>query len=866
MKITQSKINKFYNKILKDDFKKIEPTQEHMISIFPFELTMGYVNSTETGLSGNNINISDYSTFSRIFTGLENTLAKWEDAYEVKKVNDTDLFLTKEYKVGRIIKGISNSLNSSANFELSSISSDFIQENTDETVAVMTYDNWDHEADTIKLFIIPERKFNKWLFVESATKYFTNDGKYSYTMINFRTLNSKIAKSGRAIEEFVQRAAPGEGYAYPVQNEKGEWVVDDIRSRDIPITSMQIEMSGAAAINSIVAYGRPTITETINGVEQTIFNPKIHAPRLLLPFRLETPIPSPLNTRPSAETDYYIGDFTPTLQTQYKSWKEQFTNSYDLTARNQYEGVLTGGTLADLRSSNPIDSKGTHTHTLWDKNFFKNIANKTYDTSADRFTENSITLNGDYTVSEIMSHNHFLFSYITTLPLTIQQNVAWNLASIPLVGGFLSKITGGVDIGWNDKSIRLGMPDVKLIMPASIAEYGAVLKGDGTASTDTWIPLETFTGDRKDEATEFSGINATGTIFKIQFTDRFEKTIDGVKHIFNLNDLMQDMPAVDDDGKPIAKPSGKLIWTADCKTVARNSSGFVIDAINFKALAKMDYRASFYSNDIPTWSGTYQTQAKFTGSIRDWTNTIKMSDWSEDNGKKINYPADIVAPNPPNINYPKVSLPIDLQVQKRPEPPNFAPAYKQYIFDLGVDFKDGNSVNKEFTYPSVEVDLTPFGTISELKNNYDYLAMTIDKRNGETETVNILTANLIDTGDVNLTVRESQRFKMDFLADINIYDPYSQGWIQYGQTKTIENFEMAFNWSEKLELNLNVQGLKLIITPKMVVNSFPTRYVQATPNLIYQSLSETKTIVSNTADFNKFAFDINQIIAKPKNI
>lgn len=77
-------------------------------------------------------------------------------------------------------------------------------------------------------------------------------------------------------------------------------------------------MAGPAGFNTIVAYGRPTIQKTENGLTISTFNPKIEAPRLLLPLRLETAVPSPENTRPSAETDYYVGDFKPTLQTSYK--------------------------------------------------------------------------------------------------------------------------------------------------------------------------------------------------------------------------------------------------------------------------------------------------------------------------------------------------------------------------------------------------------------------------------------------------------------------------------------------------------------------------------------------------------------------
>lgn len=78
-------------------------------------------------------------------------------------------------------------------------------------------------------------------------------------------------------------------------------------------------MAGPAGFNTVIAFGRPTITETTSGITHTVFNPKIESPRLLLPYTIETPIPSPENTRPSAETDFYVGNFKPTLQESFKN-------------------------------------------------------------------------------------------------------------------------------------------------------------------------------------------------------------------------------------------------------------------------------------------------------------------------------------------------------------------------------------------------------------------------------------------------------------------------------------------------------------------------------------------------------------------
>lgn len=85
------------------------------------------------------------------------------------------------------------------------------------------------------------------------------------------------------------------------------------------------------------------------------------------------------------------------------------------------------------------------------------------------------------------------------------------------------------------------MDKVKLIMPSTIAEYGNQLKGDGSVSDEVFIPLDIFNGDKGGDAYEETGVNATGTNFKVGLTHRFTKqsSDDGEDYIFDTIDLGQ---------------------------------------------------------------------------------------------------------------------------------------------------------------------------------------------------------------------------------------------------------------------------------------------------------------------------------------
>lgn len=69
--------NGFANRFIKQQpkRKKIELNKDNAYQICPFNIIGGFITSTENGIvSNDNSFIEDYSTFQRVFTGLENLL------------------------------------------------------------------------------------------------------------------------------------------------------------------------------------------------------------------------------------------------------------------------------------------------------------------------------------------------------------------------------------------------------------------------------------------------------------------------------------------------------------------------------------------------------------------------------------------------------------------------------------------------------------------------------------------------------------------------------------------------------------------------------------------------------------------------
>lgn len=803
-------MQKIKNNVLKKRIprKKLDKTNSFLI--FPLELTLGYFIYTENGIVPNNARITDYSTFQRIFTGLENIIAQWENAYNVYQKDISDLHLTKEYKVGRYFRGYFASNNLSSTFNPVLSDKDFIGQFIDEGFNIISYDDLT-DIDLFKLYIIPEQEEYKYLYISNATRYFKDGNKFSHVEITFQTLNNQIAESGNAVEEFIHRSGSGEGYAWPVVDADQNVTVDDVRSRDVPATSIQIEVTSPTGFNSFFAYGRPTIQATEDGVITNTFNPKIEAPRRLLLAGLETPIPNILNTRPTAETDFFIGEFTPEQQTTFKDWREQYQSNFDNTLRANFEGVLTSkSTLSTIRQTNPIQG-GTYEKLITDPSFTYKFE-RNFDTSPNDMTGQTLDLqNKTFKIHDVINHLSFAFSHITTLPMSIVENVQYSTQNIPLIGGFLNSFFAGVPIGWNNKNIRLKMDSITLLIPTKIVEFGNVLKKDGAMDDTTWIPLDLFTGKRDEDPIAQTGINSMTGILKGRLTDRFRKTISENNYVFNTRELGQYLPNgfKDENGKelPASATNKILYWDETCIAVERADDvpGFVIDSIHHKTLAKNNHRITIFSNDFQIWTGVYKTRSNFTGSIHDITNNFKMTNWQATDNSLILYPQDIVKPQPPTSNYGEIIIQNPFQNIQFKKTQDAIISDAQLIQNVsGSDCESKFlAVNPEVHYPIIntfKISIPKyFGNLNSLKENYKSLKIS---NNGSIIEILIDTiANNKYENKFLLPIGVSS-INTDYVKDIRAIcddSPFPEGG---SQNPTIRNYKWNVGYNPTIEIEI----------------------------------------------------------------
>lgn len=650
MRINVNKINKVFenlnNKSQIDKFLKQRDKDNEVVYLIPFKFeSLGTANTTEAGIVGNEFEINDFTSYAKLLTGLDNIIVKWDEAYNVyideeanKDLPDIEKFITKEYKRGRVIKCTSYQDATGSNTISSPVDSSFKQIEINENIIVKTNEKLKID-DIIKVYLIPQKNKWRWLYLANMTEYYDKDNKYIGAEIQLSSVNSIYSQSGGAIEQFIQKSAPGEGYAFPKwNNDKKEIELDETRAKDLPVQAIQREYSGAACFNTIYCYGRPTVQQRMpDGTIQNVFNPKIKASRLLLPYKVQTPKISPINTKPSAETDYYLAiEANPTMNKYYSSWKEQFQANYDLNLRKQYEGVLELPKESELEETNPIDD-GTHRYILWDNDFQVRFTNKEFNTETNKLTNEKIVLNGSYTISEILAHNSFITNHLITMPMNTQTNTTWNLRDIPIIGGFLNTITLGIPLGWTNTNARVKMGTVMLLTPANLVKYGNQLTPNNDKSLVPFDLLQENTAD----LIQHSGIAGMGSSIKLLLTDEFIK--DGKR--YNTVQLGQPL----EDGTI-------LKWDGNCKPVAPiNTAGYVIDILIDRTISKTNCRTVFTSSQYEVFQSTYKTKSKFTNEIRDWTNQIKFSSWSTESGT-IRFPNIIQQPNPPQVDTPLIEI------------------------------------------------------------------------------------------------------------------------------------------------------------------------------------------------------------------
>ncbi len=621
--------------LLNVELPKIQTDKQNNYFICPFNMILGTTNSSEIGLFEENYNPADFGSFEKIFSGKDSVLVIWDQSTTATKEQDTDTFLTKNFKIGTYKKGVEVSTDTTIEFSASKEDNDFISQKSIKNI-LLRFEGWKPtEAEIFKLYILPNSETDNLFYISNISEVnnpATN--KTEYVEINFTNLTVELAKSGRAITNYPQFSAPGEGYAFPVLN-NDNIEIDPIKLTDRPIDEIQVEFFGPTIISGITVMGRRI--GLIKQGEEWITQTKIEAPHLLLPFEMKTPDPSNISKTSAAESNYYvITEGQIDLLAVWDDWKENVATNYDLTKTKNYEGVILTNKTRTTKSN-----EGTTKNDLW-TNYtidYSDVVVPSQNTSF--FFENDIDFSSlsSISITTFLMFNSLFYLDTERLPISITETTTWSVKNIPIIGAFLNIFTLGLPIGWKNSNLKLPAKKLNGIIPTALYDFGA----NGTIiSTQGALALDLFRNDTPDSVGALIGTNNITTALRFSLTDKVNQN--GIRDTIDL-------------GQEGAK-SWKMNETAKPSTPALTiKEGFTIDLVNIKFIGKCDYKITAYSNGNNIYESKYQSKSKFSDSAREWSNTIKLSNWNEINNKQIPYPEAITPPQPTTITInPEVEL------------------------------------------------------------------------------------------------------------------------------------------------------------------------------------------------------------------
>jgi len=576
--------------------------QNALFYIFPFSL-QGCVNVTERGIKPEALNIGDYTYFSKVIDGLHPVVATWDKSTRWLGTEDRFKWMQKEkgarkeYRVGRYFKGLVESETIGLNINTAQtygINMSSLQ--AEEKITLLTTEKIEKE-DIFKLFIIKhwdrddypgitentrlntiyDKNKVQFLFLAACSNFYSPKGKFIYSQLTFSSLNDRLADTGYSIANYTQLSLIGAGYAWPmlkreVINKKVKITVeiDDLKTIDVGVWGLQIQVDNTAIIHSVRALGYPINWDS---EDMPLRNGIVFAPRLLLPKYFIPPVNHPLNTQLKAEERYLmILGIQPEI-TFYAKWLENKRSSYDESIKSSYEGMIRTNykisaeyaekdiriyqnpalQLTPYPSNIPLWPEWLVVRTflkiedalLFDfldtkRSIFSNIFNKKLPEWGNVNPKIEWKKVKDLTWANILSLNAITNHDMLTLPLGLNQNLTVELedvisdatSRIPKVGnwikdailGFSTLLFGKAPIGWKrggyeDKLKYLGSQMMGLMSEEMYLFYTGPYNQSKDETMKGVIPYNLFQDQSGEPLSTLLNASSNATALSFKLTD-----------------------------------------------------------------------------------------------------------------------------------------------------------------------------------------------------------------------------------------------------------------------------------------------------------------------------------------------------------
>lgn len=635
---------------------------EQQFIIIPF-LASGYVDYSNFGQVQGQYQIDNFETYKRVWTGNDSFIITWKDSVEFTN-NDDNTKILKNYKIGDYLLGWLEN-NSSNNDIATDQSFDYYKSQSSEQSLTFRINASRFKLDTNYEFMfykIPEYSKDILYRVESIEREYVGLDLICYTL-HLKALNQDLANTGQAKQQNVMPNSPGQGYYAPqivddYQPQKNEiqgidflpidnkrWIiVDKQKMLNRPVKKVVLKAFGLCIFSNIAIWGR----RAVEGRDFRDFG----VPRWIFPINITNASTQTIYRVQSSESNYYwISNAQPTILFTKETF-EALKSFVETDAIWSGQGFL-GVNIDETKNTNPTTAETSYTYQLYGDNqlvqgkitnvpWTISLNEKKYRTDTIYGCEQYYTIKGSKRIHDAMFDAFWTQKNMLTLPITAKNTLSfgWTLGAAyasAVAKNFISTallllvgITGTII----NKVMKPNFQGFSGIIPASLFDFMASETNGiygGTAAQQ--IRLSYFENyDQENDINKFFNTQTINTSFQADLTDKIKS--DRLTYVDNETTCVGQTKWANGDN--VCKDGSTFLLNGDATLVElRNDEsdvGFIVDAFNIQAMFKGDYSVEFLDkDDNVVWSGIYQSQGKWTGSVREINTWINTSIYGREN-------------------------------------------------------------------------------------------------------------------------------------------------------------------------------------------------------------------------------------------
>lgn len=647
--------------------------------IVPYQVS-GFIDYTNRGASNYVVSPNDFETFKRIWTGNDACNLVWKNSIRLVQNTETKEMEVK-FQLGEVFLGLMETNYNENNVSVDKSFSDYTSQEVQSTLTFRVHKYFNiTDYYHFMFYKIPEVSGSTLYRIENIQKDFIGNELAGY-VITFKSVNQDFANTGRARQQNIMPNSPGQGYLECIV-EDSTWperlgdkfkelksgidyyvmydryiTADYKKVKNNPVRKMIVRLLGNGILNSVVCVGRPVLL----GDSLEKYRPQ----RLIFPYSFNNPTTPNLFHTQNNSNNFYFGDFKPTLE-YFKDLMESIKDSLTPVNKWNYQGWLKYN-YNDLVATNPKTNNG-YKYDLF--GYLDNSTNPTIqipwefstpekiiDTSGNYGLEQLYKIGGNKKIWDHMFDNFWTQKQFKVLPMNIYSTTTfgWTLSSaISQVskGGILSVIFGGMLalIGITGtlagKLLTKTLTTFRGLISAPLIDYNNKLfENTGNGNN---IPFNLIDSNNSDSPSSIFFDGSTLNIgIEAKLTDLItcDRAPDKVLSTVNIG---QDKL---ENGEYIFDTKETFLLKGDCKLLETydNYSGFIIDSFKIQAVFNGEISVEFLDiNNEVVWSGVYQSEGKWTNSLREIWTEKNCSVFGRENVfyiEPVPYPKEI--PDPP---------------------------------------------------------------------------------------------------------------------------------------------------------------------------------------------------------------------------